>query len=59
MYYFRSKLTNAPAIATLSLGRALGAPLAPLLYGLGFQFVVLGTVGFNLLALVALRKMQK
>jgi predicted MFS family arabinose efflux permease len=45
-------------VAALSLGRALGDLLAPRLYGLGFWFVVLGTVGFNLLALVALRKVK-
>ena len=56
---FRSKLTNAPAIAGLSLGRALGAPLAPLLYGFGFLAVAAGAVGFNVLALLALRKLQK
>ena len=45
-------------VAALSLGRALGDLLAPRLYGLGFWFVVLGAVGFNLLALVALRKVK-
>ena len=43
---FRSKLTNAPAIAGLSLGRALGAPLAPLLYGFGFLAVAAGNGAF-------------
>ncbi len=45
-------------VAALSLGRALGDLLAPRLYGLGFWFIVLGAVGFNLLALVALRKVD-
>jgi predicted MFS family arabinose efflux permease len=45
-------------VAALSLGRAVGDLLAPRLYGLGFWFVVLGAVGFNLLALVALRKVK-
>jgi predicted MFS family arabinose efflux permease len=45
-------------VAALSLGRALGDLLAPRLYGLGFWFVVLGAVGFNLLALAALRKVK-
>ena len=56
---FRSKLTNAPAIAGLSLGRALGAPFAPLLYGFGFLAVAAGAVGFNVAAILALRSMQK
>jgi predicted MFS family arabinose efflux permease len=45
-------------VAALSLGRAVGDLLAPRLYILGFWFVVLGAVGFNLLALVALRKVK-
>jgi predicted MFS family arabinose efflux permease len=45
-------------VAALSLGRALGDLLAPRLYGLGFWFVVLGAVGFNLLALAALRRVK-
>ena len=45
-------------VAALSLGRALGDLLGPRLYGLGFWFVVLGAVGFNLLALLALRKVK-
>ncbi len=45
-------------VAALSLGRALGDLLAPRLYGLGFWFIVLGAVGFNLLALAALRKIK-
>ena len=43
-------------VAALSLGRALGAPLAPLLYGFAFLAVA---VGFNALALLALRELQK
>ena len=45
-------------VAALSLGRAMGDLLAPRLYGLGFWFIVLGAVGFNLLALAALRKVK-
>jgi MFS transporter, DHA1 family, inner membrane transport protein len=45
-------------VAALSLGRALGDLIAPRLYGLGFWFVVLGAVVFNLLALAALRKVK-
>jgi len=46
-------------VAALSLGRALGAPLAPLLYGFGFLAVAAGAVVFNAIALLALRKLQK
>jgi predicted MFS family arabinose efflux permease len=46
-------------IAALSLGRAVGDLLAPRLYAAGFWLVVIGTVGFNLLAMVALRKVKK
>jgi len=43
-----------------SLGRALGAFLAVLIYQrFGFTFVALATVLFNMLALLALRYMQK
>ena len=45
-------------VAALSMGRAVGDLMAPRLYGLGFWFVVLGAVGFNLLALAALRKVK-
>jgi predicted MFS family arabinose efflux permease len=45
-------------VAAHALGRALGAPLAPLLYGFGFLVVAAAAVGFNLLALVALRKVK-
>ena len=46
-------------VASLSLGRALGAPLAPWLYGFGFPAVAAGAVVFNGLALLALRRMGK
>ena len=46
-------------VAALSLGRALGAPLAPLLYGFGFLAIAAGAVVFNAIALLALRKLQK
>ena len=46
-------------VASLSLGRAIGAPLATFLYGFGFPFVVAGTVFFNILALFALRKLER
>lgn len=46
-------------VAALSLGRAVGAPLAPFLYHFGFLAVALGAVAFNLIALLALRRMQK
>jgi predicted MFS family arabinose efflux permease len=46
-------------VAGLSLGRAIGAPLAPWLYGLGFWAVALGAVLFNLGALAALRAMRR
>jgi predicted MFS family arabinose efflux permease len=42
-------------VAALSLGRAMGAPLAPLLYKQGFWAVAIGAVVFNLVALGALR----
>jgi predicted MFS family arabinose efflux permease len=45
-------------VAALSLGRALGDLLAPRLYGVGFWLVVFGAVVFNILALVALRKVK-
>jgi len=45
-------------VAALSLGRAIGDLLAPRLYAAGFWLVVIGAVGFNLLALVALRKVK-
>jgi DHA1 family inner membrane transport protein len=45
-------------VASLSLGRALGDLLAPRLYLWGFWSVVAGAVLFNLLALLALRKVK-
>ena len=45
-------------VAALSLGRALGDLLAPRLYLWGFWSVVMGAVAFNLLALLALRKVK-
>ncbi|RME88176.1 MAG: MFS transporter [Anaerolineae bacterium] len=46
-------------VAALSLGRALGAPLAPFLYRFGLPAVVLGAVCFNVLALLALRWVRR
>jgi predicted MFS family arabinose efflux permease len=46
-------------VAGESLGRALGAPLAPFLYSYGFPVVALGAVAFNLLALLALMRMVR
>jgi predicted MFS family arabinose efflux permease len=46
-------------VAALSLGRAVGDFLAPRLYGLGFLAVALGAIGFNLLALLAVRRLGK
>ena len=48
----------AANVAALSLGRAMGDLLAPRLYGLGFWAVILGAVVFNLLALLALRRVR-
>jgi predicted MFS family arabinose efflux permease len=45
-------------VAAMSLGRALGALLAPRLYGLGFLAVVLGTFVFNLVALLAVSRLR-
>jgi MFS transporter, DHA1 family, inner membrane transport protein len=45
-------------VASLSLGRALGDLLAPRLYIWGFWSVVIGAVAFNLIALLALRKVK-
>ena len=45
-------------VAGLSLGRALGAPLATFLYGFSFPMVVVASVFFNLLALQALIKVR-
>ena len=46
-------------VASLALGRAVGDLLAPRLYGMGFLYVVLGAVAFNLLALSVLRKVKQ
>jgi predicted MFS family arabinose efflux permease len=44
-------------VAALSLGRAIGAPLAPFLYQYGFPVVAAGAVVFNIFAILALRRM--
>jgi predicted MFS family arabinose efflux permease len=46
-------------VAAFSLGRVIGAPLAPLLYSYGFWAVTLGTVAFNLAAMGALRVLAR
>jgi predicted MFS family arabinose efflux permease len=46
-------------VAGESLGRAIGAPLAPFLYSYGFPVVALGAVVFNVFALLALIRMQQ
>ena len=46
-------------VAALSLGRAIGAPMGTFLYGFGFPIVAAGAVVFNIIALLALRKMEK
>jgi predicted MFS family arabinose efflux permease len=46
-------------VSALSLGRAIGAFLAPRLYSLGFLVVALGAVGFNLLALIAVARLRR
>jgi predicted MFS family arabinose efflux permease len=46
-------------VAALSFGRAIGDFMAPRLYGLGFLVVVLGAIGFNLLAVLALARLSK
>lgn len=46
-------------VAALSLGRALGAFLGPRLYPLGFAAVAAGAVLFNLIALLAVRRVQR
>ena len=45
-------------VAALSLGRALGAFAGPWLYELGFLAVAGGAVAFNLVALLALRRLR-
>ena len=42
-----------------SLGRALGAFLAPILYGFGFKIVMIGVVFFNLIGLLALSRIWR
>jgi predicted MFS family arabinose efflux permease len=49
----------ACTVAAFSLGRAIGAFLAPRLYTLGFLAVTLGAIGFNLLAFVAVSRLRK
>jgi predicted MFS family arabinose efflux permease len=44
--------------AALSLGRALGALLATPLYSLGFSWTCLAAIAFNIVALLALNKLQ-
>jgi len=46
-------------VAALSLGRAIGAPLAPFLYHYGFPIVTIGAVVFNIFALLALMRMAR
>jgi predicted MFS family arabinose efflux permease len=46
-------------VAGESLGRAIGAPLAPFLYHYGFPIVTAGAVVFNVFALLALSRMGK
>jgi predicted MFS family arabinose efflux permease len=46
-------------VSALAFGRAIGAFLAPRLYGWGFLAVAIGAVGFNLLALVAVARLRK
>ncbi len=45
-------------IAANSLGRALGALIAPLIFAFGFRVSTLATVAFNLLALLALSRIR-
>ena len=44
-------------VAAISLGRAMGAFLAPRLYGTGFLAVAMGAIVFNLLALLAVSRL--
>jgi predicted MFS family arabinose efflux permease len=46
-------------VAAFSLGRVIGAPLAPVLYSHGIWAVALGTVAFNLAAMGALRVLAR
>lgn len=49
----------ATNVAALSLGRALGAYLAPQLYSWGMVGSAMATLGFNVLALLLLRYLQR
>jgi predicted MFS family arabinose efflux permease len=46
-------------IAGLSLGRSLGALLAPILYAIGFSAVTLAAVGLNIIALAAICQLAR
>jgi predicted MFS family arabinose efflux permease len=46
-------------VAFMAFGRAIGAPLATLLFHFGFPAVTTAAVLFNLLAYLALRRMQR
>ena len=46
-------------VSAFSLGRAIGAPLAPFLYHYGFAVTAAGAVVLNIFALLALRRMQR
>lgn len=46
-------------VSAFSLGRAIGAPLAPFLYQYGFAVTALGAVVLNIFALLALRRMVR
>jgi len=46
-------------IAFISFGRAIGAPLSTLLYHFSISAVTIGAVAFNLIALLALYRMQR
>ena len=46
------------SVAFMTLGRAIGAPVATLLFSFGFPVVAAGAVVFNLCAYLALRRMQ-
>jgi predicted MFS family arabinose efflux permease len=46
------------SVAAMTLGRAISAPLATLLFTFGFPAVTAGGVAFNLLAFLALRRVR-
>jgi predicted MFS family arabinose efflux permease len=46
-------------LAAQSIGRAVGDLLGPRLYQAGFIFIIIGAVGFNLLASIALHKLKR